>query len=143
MKILFDTSVIIAALVDQLTNHDAAFETYLQFSSDPNQGYCSTHALAECYAVMTALPLPRRILPDEARRLIEDSIRGRLAIVELNTQHYIRAIDRVASEGASSGLVNDALHLEAAIEIGCTRVYSYNLAHFRRIVPPEIELLAP
>lgn len=143
MKILFDTSVIIAALVDQLPNHEAAFETFLQFSSASNQGYCSTHALAECYAVMTALPLSRRILPDEARTLIEESIRGRLTIVDLSTQHYISAIDRVASQGAGSGLIYDALHVEAAIEASCKRVYSYNLAHFRRIVPTTIELLAP
>ena len=78
MRTLFDTSVLVPALVDQLGNHRAAFDALRRYTDDDDRGYCSTHALAECYATLTALPLPKRVLPEEARSLVEESICGRL-----------------------------------------------------------------
>lgn len=49
----FDTSVLVPAVVDQLANHEAAFEAFLNHTASPHRAYCSTHALAECYATMT------------------------------------------------------------------------------------------
>ena len=79
MRTLFDTSVLVPALVDQLGNHRAAFQALHRCTDGDDRGYCSTHALAECYATLTALPLPRRVLPEEARALVEESICGRLS----------------------------------------------------------------
>ena len=143
MTVLFDTAVIIPALVDQLPNHEAAFAAYARFSSDPERACCSTHALAECYAVLTTLPLPRRILPDEARRLVEESVSGRLDVIELGSADYAAAMEAVSSRGAGSGIVYDALHVQAAVKAGCTRIYSYNLPHFRLLCPRNIELATP
>ena len=70
MRVLFDTSVLVPAVVDQFANHEAALEGLLRYTAGRHAGYCSTHALAECYATLTALPLPRRVLPAEARQLV-------------------------------------------------------------------------
>ena len=89
MRTLFDTSVLVPAIVDQLGNHRAAFDALHCFTDGDDRGYCSTHALAECYATLTVLPLPKRVLPDEARSLVEESIRGRLSAVELVLDDYL------------------------------------------------------
>ncbi len=143
MKVLFDTSVIVPALVDQLSQHPACFATYVSYTSGTNQGFCSAHCLAECYAVLTALPLPRRISTDEALRLIKESVIGRLEIVSLNHAHYLDAIADVARRGLTSGIVYDALHVAAAVQASCSRIYTKNLVHFRAICPSQILVSAP
>ena len=65
MRSLFDTSVLVAALVDQLGNHEAAFRALQRYTDGEHAGCCSTHALAECYATLTALPVAtREVVPD-------------------------------------------------------------------------------
>ncbi len=143
MRVLFDTSVIVPALVDQLSRHPSCFETYICYSSGDNNGFCSTHCLAECYAVLSALPLPRRITTEEARQLIKESVLGRLEIISLDQNDYIEAIAAVAKRGLASGIVYDALHVMAARKASCSRIYTQNLDHFRPLCPPEILLSAP
>jgi len=143
MKVLFDTSVIVPALVDQLSQHPACFATYETYTSGANQGFCSAHCLAECYAVLTALPLPRRITTDEALLLIKESVVGRLEIVSLSHAHYLDAIADVAQRGLTSGIVYDALHVSAAVQASCSRIYTINHEHFRSICPSQIIVSAP
>ena len=107
MRVFFDTSVLVPALADQLANHEAALDALLRHTEGSHQGYCSTHALAECYATWTALPLPRRILPNEARRLIEESVLGRLAAVPLTPGDYANALRRTSDHGRRVGSGTD------------------------------------
>ena len=143
MNVLFDTSTIVPALVDQLSQHPACFSTYLTYTSGAIRGFCSAHCLAECYAVLTALPLPRRITPDEAMILIKESVAGRLEVISLDTSCYLEAIAVVSRRGLTSNIVYDALHVAAAMQAGCGRIYTYNLGHFRSICPGTIVVSAP
>ena len=97
MRVLFDTSVLVPAVVDQLANHEAALDALLGYTDGEHTAYCSTHALAECYATLTALPLRRRILPAEARQLVEESLLERLTAVPLTRNDYVDALRRVAA----------------------------------------------
>jgi predicted nucleic acid-binding protein len=141
VKIYFDTSALVTALVDQLPNHEAALSCLAAACRD-HEAMASTHALAEVYATLTALPLPRRIQAGEARTLIE-GLRQKLVIVALSARLYDRAITRVAAQGMSSGVIYDALHLEAAEHADCRRLHTYNLGDFQRLDPQNIVLLAP
>ena len=76
MRSLFDSSVLITAVVDQLASHESAFDALRRHGIGDHWGCCSTHALAECYATLTALPLASRVLPEQARLLVEESIAG-------------------------------------------------------------------
>lgn len=141
MKIYFDTSVLVTALVDQLPNHEAALACLAGACRD-HDAVLSTHALAETYATLTALPLPRRIQPAEARALVA-GLRSKLDVLPLSARHYERAVDRVAVLGLSSGSIYDALHLECAEAAGCRRLHTYNLGHFQRLDPKALTVLAP
>ena len=143
MRVLFDTSVLVPAVVDQLANHEAALDALLGYTESDHSGYCSTHALAECYATLTALPLRRRILPAEARQLVEESILGRLAAVPLTTDDYLAAVRRVSHGGFASGVVYDALHVSCAERIPVDRILTCNLADFERLRPAGIVVAAP
>lgn len=143
MRVLFDSSVLVSGLVAELKNHEVALDCFLRYSQEPHVGVCSSHALAECYATLTALPLKRRIQPAEAQTLIEQTVVGRLDLVPLDDSIYMQALQRVGSLGLISGIVYDALHLVCAENQGCGRLYTYNLGHFRRLEPEGVVVTSP
>lgn len=143
MRTLFDTSVVVAALVDQLGAHEAAFREFRRCSRGENTGYCSTHAVAETYATLTALPLQRRISPDEARRLIEGTVLGRLTVIPLDSADYRAALRQVANQGLSSGAIYDALHAQCALKARVDQILTYNLSDFDRFDLEGILVAAP
>ncbi|MEI7780953.1 MAG: PIN domain-containing protein [Planctomycetota bacterium] len=146
MKVFFDTSALVTAVIDQLPNHATALACYTRFAQPRRGGakaVCSTHALAECYATLTALPLARRIQPAEAARLIEENFFAHLDAVPLSAADYKAALGRVASLGLWSGAIYDALHVRCAERSGCDRIITYNTADFERLAPPGIEIATP
>lgn len=143
MRTLFDTSVVVAALVDQLGTHQAAFREFRRHSSGENAGFCSTHALAEIYATLTALPLQRRISPDDARRLLEETVLARLAVIPLGSADYRAVLRRVADQGLGSGAIYDALHAHCARKESVDQILTYNLHDFERFDLEGILVAAP
>lgn len=143
MKVLFDTSVLVAACVVDLKNHETAFECFVQYTESPHKACWTVHSMAEVYATLTTLPLKRRIQPAEAHSLIGQTLISRLALLELPENFYNQAIDRVARLGLVSGVVYDALHLVAAESAGCERLVTYNLKHFQRLNPDGVVVTAP
>ena len=143
MRVFFDTSVLVPAMVDQLNNHERSFSTFMEYTGDKHEGFCSTHVLAECYSVMTALPLRRRISPADARQLIRETVTGRLTVIPLDTDDYLEAIERVSNMGLVSGIIYDSLHLVAAERAASERLYTYNIDHFRQIGSGQVTITAP
>ena len=143
MRTLFDTSVLVTAVVDQLGNHEAAFGALHRYTREQHQGFCSTHALAECYATLTALPLPRRVLPDEARLLVQESLAERLTVVDLTFDDYQRVLQHVARLGLASGSIYDALHARCAQKASTDRILTYNVSDFERFQLSDIAVMAP
>ena len=102
-------------------------EVFCKYTSGQHEGVTSAHGLAECYSVLTALPLPRRVTPTEADRLIEESICRRLQIVELGEDDYRSAIGRLSRSGLADGIIYDALHaIAAAGGLGTALVLEWN-----------------
>jgi len=143
MKVLFDTSVLVAAMVDQLPNHDAGLACYSRARRGKPKPMCSAHALAECYATLTALPLARRISPSEADRLIRENLLRDFEVCPLLLRDYDAAIARAVERGFSSGVVYDALHLLCAERQGCDRVYTFNTTDFERLKAGSMMIVSP
>jgi predicted nucleic acid-binding protein len=143
LKVLFDTSVIVAALVDQLSNHAACFEVFRTYTTGRNRAVVSTHGLAECYSVLTTLPVVKRISASEALVLVRESVIARVEVVALDQSDYVEALSLVSRFGLAGGIVYDALHVAAARRAGCSRIYTNNVAHFRRICSDDFTVSAP
>ncbi len=143
MLVLFDTSVLVSAVVAQLPRHSTAFASFSHYTGADHVAACTTHTLAETYATLTALPLPRRIQPAEALKLIEANFIARLRVIDLTARDYEDALRRVASLGLASGVIYDALHLIAAERIGCERLYTYNLSRFNRLQSTRVQIAPP
>ncbi len=145
MRVLFDTSVLVTAVVSGLPHHRQAFACYQKFrgSGRRERGFCTTHALAEAYATLTAMPLVPRMLPADAALVIRQNFSRDLTVLPLSAGDYTAAVERVASLGLSSGIIYDSLHLLAAERHACKRIYTYNLADFARLFPRAVEIIAP
>ena len=142
-RVFFDTSALVPVVTEQLANHAAAHSRFVRELKRGKQPCCSTHTLAECFATLTALPLPRRISGAEAARLVEVNFTNRLEIVALSQDDYQMAIRLCADLGRISGQIYDALHLSAAIKSRCRCLYTYNLNHFTELATGRIRISAP
>ncbi len=143
-RAFFDTSVLVPVVTEQLANHAAAHARFVRELNSGVRPCCSTHTLAECYATLTALPLPQRISGPEAARLIKANFSSRLEVVNLTAKDYRQAIRLCADLGRESGQIYDALHLLAATKSKCTQLLTYNLKHFAGFQPQgQLRVSAP
>jgi len=142
-RVFFDTSALVPVVTEQLATHTAAHSRFVRELKGAIRPCCSTHTLAECYATLTALPLPRRISGPEAARLIEANFSNRLEIVELSRKEYQTAIHLCADLGCLSGQIYDALHLSAALKAGCGCLYTYNVNHFTELASGRLRVATP
>jgi predicted nucleic acid-binding protein len=71
VKILLDTSVLIAAMVEAHPAHDRALPWLKRVNRGPDHGFVAAHSLAEVYSILTTLPVQPKISPNDAHQLIQ------------------------------------------------------------------------
>ncbi len=144
MKILFDTSVLVAAMVEPHPMHSHAFPWLVRAKSKELDMVVSAHTLAELYAVLTTLPVIPRISPAMARRLIHDNVEATARIIPLSAQDYISVIKTLSDSGLSGGIIYDALIIRAAQKADVKKILTLNTDDFKRVWPEgESRLVAP
>lgn len=132
MKILFDNSVLVSAIVTSHPQHSACFSKLQAAESKQIQGFISTHSLAETYSVITRLPIQPRINPQEAQSIIVD-ISQYLQAVPLLVNEYQAAIAQMVSLNLPGGGIFDALIAQAALKAEVDVLLTLNPNHFSRL----------
>lgn len=66
MRLMFDTSVLISGMIASHPQHHVALPWLQRVKKQDVTLYLSGHSLAECFAVLTRLPLSPKISPDTA-----------------------------------------------------------------------------
>ena len=145
MRLAFDTSVLVAALVEPHLFHARALPWIEAVLDGRASGECSTHALAETWAVLTRLPIDPAIAPPVATLAVA-RLAELLTVRELPHGAYRAAMSRCAERGLRSGAVFDALHLVCAEVSGADVLLTFNARDFERlalssgpsiVVPPD------
>lgn len=132
--LFLDTSVVVRAVVENLPDHQEA-RSYLDRARRGTADVAlSTHALAELFATITALPTQPQHTPAEANALV-DGIADLLIVTELHGEDYATALDRMVEHGLSSGAIYDALHVVAAEKTDAVELVTFNGKDFRRMPP--------
>lgn len=142
MKVCFDTSTLVAALLQQHPHHAVAFSRLQSVREGKTEGCLTAHGLAELFATLTALPLKPRLDAADAQRLIEQAILTHFTLIPLSAAEYHEAMQITVRQKLSSGAIYDALHITGARSAGCTTLYTLNLRHFRAIAPRD-PLISP
>ena len=144
MKTIFDTSVIIAALVESHPMHGRAFPWLKQAKEKQFELIVASHTLAELYAVLSTLPLKPRISSSVAWRLIKDNIESTSKVISLTPAEYSSTIKSMSEMGLIGGTIYDALIAKVAQKAKVERLLTLNINHFRRVwQDEENKIIAP
>ena len=144
MKVLLDTSVLVAAMVSAHPAHSRGLPWLSKAHAGDFELLVSTHTLAELYAVLTRLPLRPRIQPGMAVRLIDENVRARATVVSLSARDYSRVLSEAAQLGLAGGVVYDALIAHAARKADADQLVTLDPDDFRRVWPDAGErIVAP
>ena len=144
LKTLFDTSVIIAALIESHPMHDRAFPWLRQAKAKEFEMVVASHTLAELYAVLSTLPTKPRISAAVAWRLVHENIEAAGKIVSLTPAEYASTIKRISESGLVGGITYDALIAKVAQKTSVERLVTLNVDHFMRVWPAgEKVIMAP
>ena len=136
MKLLFDTSALIAAFVEHHEFHHRAYPWLEKVSKGKAIGYVCQHSIAELYSILSNLPLRPRIFPEMAARLIRENLKS-LRKVALNPKDYAWCVEYLSSIGQPGAVIYDALTARAAIKSQTDHLVTFDPDDFRRVLPPE------
>ena len=139
VKVLFDTSVLVAAIVEAHPAHEQALPWLARGRSRKVEALVSAHSVAETFAVLSTLPLSPRIGAGLARRLVRENVLSVARVVTLSTRDYEAVIDELADLGGAGGAVYDALIARAAAKGKADRLLTLNPKHFLRVWPGGVE----
>lgn len=144
MRVLLDTSVLVAALVEKHPNHLAAFPWLQKAQAKTITGYVAAHSIAELYSVLTTLPIRPRISPVTAVQMIRQDVLEHFELVALSKEDYAAVIEYLAGTGIMGGATYDALILRAAIGAKVDQIITLNVDDFRRVYPElATKIIAP
>jgi predicted nucleic acid-binding protein len=141
MRVFFDTSVLVAALLERHTRHAEAFSWLKRAHEGDFVFLVATHSLAELYSTLTRMPIKPRIPTVAARELIRENIEVRAETISLSQDDYSTTLQRMSDLGLTGGIVYDALLARAAEKASADRLLTFNVADFRRVWPEGASIL--
>lgn len=125
MKVLVDTSVLVASVWEGHPRHELA----RRFLVANHKLGISQHSVAELYAALTSLPTQPRLAPEDVSLVIEDLLRD-LEVVPLDPADYSECLRYAVSKSITGGSFYDLLHCRAAKTWGAVAVATFNPKHF-------------
>lgn len=131
MKHLFDTSVLVAAILTGHNSHLACLPQLQKAQAKDIDRLISTHTLAELYSVLTRIP-QTKITPSLAQDLIRDNLQT-FEFIPLTAADYTAAIDLMVQHQIPGGGIFDALIAQAAIKAQADVILTLNPKHFIRL----------
>lgn len=143
MKLAFDTSVLVAALVELHPHHLRTRPWIKAVTSGKADSQMTWHAAAETWSVLTRLPGTLRIAPATADLVLQRALE-KLGPVEISANEYQAALRRCAERGLRSGALFDALHLISAEAHEADALVTFNASDFVRLEGQDSpEILVP
>ena len=139
---MFDTSVLVAGMVEPHPMHERALPWLKRARSGDLEFFVASHTLAELYAVLTTLPVSPRISPGAAWRLIREDVITAAKIISISPSDYGAVIRRVADLGMSGGIIYDAIITKAAQKAQVDRILTLNPDDFTRAWPEGATLIS-
>jgi len=135
MKTLFDTSVLVAAIVEPHPMHCRALPWLQRAKMGEFAFFLASHTLAELYAVLTTLPLKPKISPLTAWRLVHDNVETAARLISLSPSEYKTTVKQMSELGLTGGIIYDALIVKAAKKSKVERLLTFNFDDFMRVWP--------
>ncbi len=133
MKILFDSSILIAAFVESHPKHKSALSSLMKAKNNEFDLLVSSHSILEIYSVLTSAPFKPRITPNIAKQLIDNNIKNIAKTIFLTDKDYFKVIERMSSSNFSGGIVYDAIIVECALKAKADEILTLNPKDFLKL----------
>lgn len=100
-------------------------------------------ALIEMYSVLTRLPAPHRLSPDDALSVIEANFLSGVKVVSIEAETCRTILRGAPAAGIAGGLVYDAVTAACARQEKVRTLLTFNESHFRRLAGPDLLIVVP
>lgn len=139
---LLDTSCLVAAVCAWHRFHDATRREIERRRAAGQTLVLAAHSLAETFSVLTRLPEPHRLRPDDALTLIEANW-GETRLVALGAKDYRETLRQCRDARIGGGAVYDALIAACARKARVATLVTWDLEGFERFLEDEPAVRAP
>ena len=133
MKVLLDTSILIAGFIESHTKHEKAMEYFKKALKGKISVYVASHSIAECYAVLTRIPVIPKISPTIAYQIIAENISKIATLISISESEYLSVLKELSELGLSGGIVYDAIILKSAQKAKVDKLLTLNPRDFIRL----------
>lgn len=133
MKVLFDTSVLNAALTTVHIHHAAAHAWLDRAQAGAVEWVVSSHTLAEVYATLTRMKLNPPVTAQSANQLIEDNIVAYARVRSLSGDEYSELLTQLSVRGLIGGVVYDGIIAHVARLESVDQLLTLNEKDFQRV----------
>ncbi len=103
----------------------------------------AAHALVEAYAVLTRLPPPHRLAPEDAYAVLAASFITGRRIISLDAPGTSALLRTLAQEGIAGGQTYDAVIATCARRAKASALLTFNAAHFGPFGGDALEITVP
>ena len=137
-----DTSCMVAAVCVWHEHHDRAAEEIERRLRRGEKMIVAAPALVEGYAMLTRLPFPHRLSPEDAFALLEANFM-RSTIIALDRTSYRTLLRRATDDGISGGRIYDAVIAACARKTKANALLTFNAGDFQFLTETGTEIVVP
>jgi predicted nucleic acid-binding protein len=139
---LLDTSCLVAVVCSWHGHHEATRREIERRYAAGEGLVLSAHSLAETFSVLTRLPEPHRLSPEDALALIEANW-GKTRLVALTAADYRVTLRRCRDASLGGGAVYDALIAACALKAQAATLITWDVTDFDRFLEDEPTVTMP
>lgn len=144
MRVLFDTSLIVALFVENHPQHQKASKAYSTLVKENAEPFIAAHSLAETFRTLTKGTDYLSFTAKQAHRIIKEAIHPNFNIVNVPAEGYLEVIDELAGKNLTGPVIYDALISKAAAIAEADYLVTFNVKDFQRVFPKNgADLILP
>jgi hypothetical protein len=136
-----DTSCVVPLLASWHAFHARTKQGYELRRARRERLVIPASALVQSFSVLTRMPV--RLLPQDARRLLEESFFDRADVAGMARGAAWKTIQDVSVRGMGGGIIYDAAIAREACDAGASVLLTWNTKDFLRVAPPGLEIRQP
>lgn len=133
MKVLFDSSVLIALIVKKHPAYQEASEAYKDFSDKNADFFVTTHSLAEVFRNLSWGVGYLNYSSTEAYEIIKKTILPVFKRINLIESDYLEVLSYMKQKNLTGSIVYDALIARASQKADADALLTFNIKDFRRV----------
>jgi predicted nucleic acid-binding protein len=133
LRVLFDTSVLVAAMIEGHADHDRCLPWLERGHRGGFEFLVAAHSVAELYAVLSTYPTRPRLSAALAARLVRENVAAKAHVIALTGADHNAVVAQLAAQAIVGGAVYDALIARAAHKGKADRLLTLNPRDFERV----------